>query len=55
MVGRHLRNVNQTLDPVTYLDERAERHQLGNPAIHQLPNLMGTGELLPGVLLGGLQ
>ena len=54
-MGRHLRDVNQTFDPVAYLDERAERHQLGDAAVHQFAHLMGTRELLPRVLLGGLQ
>ena len=55
VVGRHLRDVDQALDPVPHLDERAERHQLGDPAVHQLAHLVGAGELLPRILLGGLQ
>ena len=55
VVGRHLRDVDQALDAVSDLDERAERDQLGDPAVDQLADLMALGELLPGILLGGLQ
>ena len=55
VVGRHFRDVDQTLDPVAHLDEGTERHQLSDPAVYQLPHLVGPSELLPGILLGGLQ
>ena len=55
MVGRHLRDVDQALDAVAHLDEGAERHQLGDPAVDQLADPVAAGELLPRVLLGGLQ
>ena len=47
--------MDQTLDALAHLDERPERHQLGDPAVHQLAHLVAGGELLPGILLGGLQ
>src|SRR5215831_7744105 len=50
-----LGDVHQALDALLHPDEGAERHQLGDPARHDLPDLVGPGELLPGVLLGGLQ
>ena len=55
MVGRHLRDVDQSLDSVANLDERAERDQLGDAAIDQLADLVALGELLPWILLGGLE
>jgi hypothetical protein len=55
VVHRHLRDVHQTLDAVAHLDEGAEGHQLGDPAVDQLADAVVAGELLPGVLLGGLQ
>src|SRR5260221_11685943 len=50
-----LGDVHQALDALFHPHEGAERHQLGDPAGHDLPDLVGTGELLPGVLLRGLQ
>ena len=47
--------MDQTLDPVAHLDERAKRHQLGDPAVYQFTYLVGAGELLPRILLSGLQ
>ena len=35
--------------------KRAERDELGDPAVDQLADLVGGGELLPRILLGGLQ
>ncbi len=55
VVRRHLRDVDQALDAVAHLDERTERHELGDPAVDQLADLVAGGELLPRVLLGGLQ
>jgi hypothetical protein len=40
VVRRHLRDVDQTLDAVAHLDERTERHQLGDPAVDQLADLV---------------
>ena len=42
-------------DAVADLDERAERHELGDPAVDQLADPVVGGELLPRVLLGGLE
>src|SRR5579875_449415 len=50
-----LGDVHQALDALLDPDERAERHQLGHPARHHLADLVGARELLPRVLLGGLQ
>ena len=55
MVGRHLGDVDQTLDAFADLHESAERHQLGDPAVHQLAHAVGAGELLPRILLRGLE
>ena len=51
----HLRDMDQTLDPVTHLHERTEGNQLGDPAVDQLTHLVRVGELLPGIGLGGLE
>src|SRR6266568_3367206 len=48
-------DVHQALDALLDPDERAERDELGDPAGHDLPDLVGPGELLPRVFLGGLQ
>ena len=48
-------DVHQALDALLDPDERAERDKLGDPAGHDLPDLVGPGELLPRVFLGGLQ
>ena len=55
VVGRHLGDVHQALDAVADLHERAERHELGDPAVDELADAVGRGELLPRVLLGGLE
>src|SRR5690606_4334195 len=55
VVGRHLGDVDQALDAVAHLDEGAERHELGDPAVHELADAVAGGELLPRVLLGGLE
>ena len=55
VAGRHLRDVHEALDALADLDERTERHQLGDPAVDELADPVGGGELLPRVLLGGLQ
>ena len=41
--------------PSPDLDEGAEGHQLGDPAVDQLADPVGVGELLPRVGLGGLE
>ncbi len=41
--------------PSPDLHEGAERHQLGDAAVHELAHLVTVGELLPRVLLGGLE
>src|ERR671914_2173053 len=50
-----LGDVHQALDALLDPDERAERHQLGDPSWHDLPDLVGAGELLPGVFLCRLE
>ena len=55
VVRRHLGDVHETLDAVADLHEPTERHELGDPAVDQLADLVGAGELLPRILLGGLQ
>ena len=55
VVGRHLGDVHQALDAVADLHEGTERHQLGDPAVDQLADAVAGGELLPRILLGGLQ
>ena len=55
VVGRHLRDVHETLDALADLDEGAERHELGDPAVDELADAVGAGELLPRILLGGLE
>ena len=47
--------MNETLDPFTDLDERTERHELGDPPVDELTDAVARGELLPRILLGGLQ
>src|SRR5690606_20098030 len=42
-----LGDVDQALDALLDPDERAERHQLGDAARHDLTDLVGAGELLP--------
>ena len=55
VVGGHLGDVHEALDAVADLDERTELDELGDPAVDELADLVGGGELLPRVLLGGLQ
>ncbi len=55
MVHRHLRDVDQALDAVADLHESAEGDELGDAAVDELPDLVGVGELLPRVGLGGLE
>ena len=55
MVRGHLGDVHQALDALADLHERAERHQLGNPSVHELADLVAGSELLPRVLLRRLQ
>ncbi len=55
VVGRHLGDVDQALDAVADLHEGAERHELGDPAVHEFAHAVVRGELLPRILLGGLQ
>ena len=55
VVRRHLRDVHEALDAVADLDEGTELDELGDPAVDQLADLVGGGELLPRVLLGRLQ
>jgi hypothetical protein len=52
---RELGDVDQALDAVGDLDEGAEGHELGDLAVDDLAHLVLAGELLPRVLLGGLQ
>ena len=55
VVRRHLGDVHEALDAVAHLHERAERHELGDPAVDQLADLVAVGELLPRILLRGLE
>ena len=55
VVGRHLGDVHQALDPISYLYKRTEWHQLGDPPVDQLSHLVTLRELLPWVLLCRLQ
>ena len=55
VVRRHLRDVHETLDAFADLDERTELDELGDPAVDELLDLVAFGELLPRILLGGLQ
>src|ERR1700729_3680210 len=50
-----LGDVHQALDALFHADERAEGHQLGDPAGNDLADLVRAGELLPRVFLSGLQ
>src|SRR3954452_6747527 len=50
-----LGDVDQALDALLDADERAEGHQLGDLARHDLTDLVGAGEVLPGVLLRRLE
>ena len=55
MAVGQLGDVHQALDALLDADERAERHQLGDPAGDDLADLVGPRELLPRVFLRGLQ
>ena len=55
VVDRHLGDVDETLDALADLDEGTERHELGDPAVDQLADLVAAGELLPRVLLRRLE
>ena len=55
MVRGHLRDVHEALDAVAHLDERAERHELGDPAVDELADAVVRRELLPRVDLGRLK
>ncbi len=50
-----LGDVDQALDALVHADERTERNQLRDLTRNDLADLVGTGELLPRVLLGRLQ
>jgi hypothetical protein len=47
--------VHEALDAFADLDERTELHELGDPAVDELLDLVALGEFLPRILLGGLQ
>jgi hypothetical protein len=55
VVRGHLRDVHESLDTFADLDECAELHELGDPAVDELLDLVALGKLLPRVLLGGLE
>ena len=55
MVGGHFGDVYETLDAVAHLDERTERHQLGDAAVDELAHLVAVGKVLPRIGLGRLQ
>ncbi len=50
-----LGDVHQALDALLDADERAERHQLGDLARHDLPDGVGAGEVPPRVFLSRLE
>src|SRR5947209_106899 len=50
-----LGDVHQALDALRHADERTERHQLGDPAGHDLADGVGAGEGLPRVFLRRLE
>ena len=47
--------MHKALDAVAHLDERAEGHELGDPAVDELADPVVRGEFLPRVDLGRLQ
>src|SRR5437762_279165 len=55
VVRGHLGDVHEALDAVAHLDERAEGHELGDLPVHELADLVAVRELLPRILLRGLQ
>src|SRR2546427_169482 len=55
VVRGHLGDVHEALDAVTDLDERAERHELGDLPVHELADLVAVRELLPRILLRCLE
>ena len=55
MMSRHLRDVDQSLNTVAHLHERAERHELGDSTVDQFADTVAGGELLPRILLRGFQ
>ena len=55
MVCRHFRDVYEAFDAVADLNECTELHQLGDPAVDELANLVTLGEFLPRILLRCLQ
>ncbi|CAB4324459.1 unannotated protein [freshwater metagenome] len=55
VVRRHFRNVHEAFDAVANLHEGTERNELGDTAVDEFANLMGGGEFLPRILLGGLE
>src|SRR5439155_15554538 len=55
VVLAHLRDVHQALDAFAHLDDRAEPHELRDPAVDQFADVVRRGELLPRMLLRGLE
>ncbi len=55
MAAGHLGDVHETLDVVADLDERAERHDLGDLAVNDDADREVLDELLPRVFLGLLE
>ena len=55
VMAGHLGDVHQAFDAVAHLHEGAERHELGDPAVDELADLVAVGELLPRVLLRRLE
>ena len=51
----HLGDVHEALDALAHLDERAERHELGDLPVHELADLVAVRELLPRILLRCLE
>ena len=55
VVRRHLRDVDEPFDAVAHLDEGAEGHELGDPPVDELADVVGARKLLPRIGLGRLQ
>jgi len=55
VVRGHLGDVHEAFDALAHLYERPERHEFGDPPVHQLANLMAGSEFLPRILLRRLE
>src|SRR5512132_235219 len=55
VVRGHLGDMDEPLDAFAHLDERTERHELGDLPVDELADLVAVRELLPRILLRGLE